>query len=222
MSAASARTSPRRGRSLTGDVAGYEQAKLRILNGAHSTLAYVGLLRGHATVAEAMSDAELAELRRRDDPRGDHRQSLPPVAGLDLDAYRAAVLARFRNPAIVHRLDQIAQDGSQKLPYRLGDTLLANRSAGRMPLRVVAAFGCWVAFLMRRAHAGMPIVDPLGTRLAELASEGEASEVATRLVGAGIALPAATAEDEALFKRLRKAADAAHSGDWVNVFGPEP
>ena len=205
------------GATVTSDVAGYEKAKLRILNGAHSTLAYAGLLRGHESVAQAMGDAELASfvdamIREEIIP------VLPRVAGLDLDGYRQAVLQRFRNPAIVHRLDQIAQDGSQKLPYRLGDTLLANLARGRSPKRVIAAFGCWIAFLMRRARAGTPIVDPLGARLAELASEGSAAEVAARLTASGIALPAA-ASDGTLLRDLQAAASAADAGDWRRVIG---
>lgn len=201
------------GAIVTDDVAGYEQAKLRILNGAHSTLAYAGLLRGHGSVAAAMRDAALAgfvdAMIRRD-----VIPMLPAVRGLDLDAYRGAVLDRFRNPAIVHRLDQIAQDGSQKLPYRLGDTLLASRATGRMPGHVVAALGCWVAFLVRQARAGTAIVDP-ARDLATLADDGSAADVVDRLVAANIGLPRAVAHDATLLAAVKTAATAAARGDWT-------
>ncbi|WBY07216.1 mannitol dehydrogenase family protein [Sphingomonas sp. 7/4-4] len=103
------------GATLTDDVRGYEQAKLRILNGAHSTLAYVGLARGHETVFEAMSDAALEGFVARL-VHQDIAASLAPVEGLDKAAYADAVLNRFRNPEIRHLLAQIAWDGSQKLP----------------------------------------------------------------------------------------------------------
>jgi fructuronate reductase len=204
------------GATVTNDVGGYERAKLRILNGAHSTLAYAGLLRGHASVAAAMRDADLAGFVETMIVR-DIVAVLPPVAGLDLAAYAQAVLARFRNPAIVHRLDQIAQDGSQKLPYRLGDTLVANRRVGRMPERVVAAFGCWIAFLMRRARAGEPIVDPHATTLAAAAGDGDAATVTDRLIAAGLVLPADLTGDAALVAALRSAAAAADRGDWSTL-----
>jgi fructuronate reductase len=200
------------GATLTGDVGGYERAKLRILNGAHSTLAYAGLLRGHASVAEAMGDAALAgfvDAMIRDDII----PMLPPVPGLDLQAYADAVLRRFANPAIVHRLDQIAQDGSQKLPYRLGDTLLANRAAGRMPNGVVAALGSWVAFLMQRARAGVRIVDPAGERLAALASTDAPARVVDGLIADRLGFPAAIADDADLIKALKTAAEAAFRGE---------
>ncbi|HVF93434.1 MAG TPA: mannitol dehydrogenase family protein, partial [Sphingomonas sp.] len=79
------------GAIVTDDVAGYEKAKLRILNGAHSTLAYAGLLRGHASVAEAMRDEPLAAFVDSM-IKHDIMPMLPPVRGLDLDSYRAAVL----------------------------------------------------------------------------------------------------------------------------------
>ena len=205
------------GATLTRDVAGYERAKLRILNGAHSTLAYAGLLRGHASVAEAMRDTELAAfvdamIRR------DIAAVLPAVSGLDLDAYRESVLARFRNPGIVHRLEQIAQDGSQKLPYRLGDTLSANRAAGRMPAHVVAALGCWVAFLVARTRIGIAIVDPKAARLAEVACDGDPRAVARTLAQEAIGFLPDLVVDDAAVTAIGDAAAHADAGEWGRVF----
>ncbi|MBD8618009.1 mannitol dehydrogenase family protein [Sphingomonas sp. CFBP 13728] len=202
------------GATITRDVASYEKAKLRILNGAHSTLAYVGLLRGATSVADAMRDADLAgfvDAMIRDDIM----PMLPATAGLDLDAYRAAVLQRFRNPVIVHRLDQIAQDGSQKLSYRLGDTLIANRRAGRMPAGIVTAFGAWVAFLIRQARAGTPIVDPAGERLAAAARDGTPTDVVARLIDAALGFPPELRGDDAVRAAVADAAERIARGDWT-------
>jgi fructuronate reductase len=201
------------GATITSDVAGYENAKLRLLNGPHSTLAYAGLLRGHASVADAMGDAALAgfvEAMMTDEIA----PMLRPVPGLDLADYIAAVLRRFRNPAIVHKLEQIAQDGSQKLPYRLVDTLVEARARGLLPVRICAALGCWIAFAMHRSRAGVPIIDPLRSVIAEAASEGDGRTVLARLVAAGVLLPPALAEDDAVTTAIGAAADAAFSGDW--------
>ena len=206
------------GATLTSDVAGYEKAKLRILNGAHSTLAYLGLLRGHASVAETMADAELAAFVDAM-IRQDIMPMLPAVPGLDLDFYREQVLARFRNPAIVHRLDQIAIDGSQKLPYRLGDTLAANRAAGRMPDRVVAALGGWIAFLLARTAAGQAIADPAGDRLAAAAQGTDPVTLVRRLADAGLGLPTLVAGDLPLRTAIERAALAAHEKRWPALFG---
>ncbi len=155
------------GVTLTGDVAAWEKAKLRILNGAHSTLAYLGLLIGHETVADTMKDDLLASFADRL-VRDDIIPSLAPSA-LDLDAYARETLQRFRNPAINHRLSQIAWDGSQKLPYRLlgttGDTLDAGRAVDRLAVPVAA----WIRFLERQSHAQAEIIDPLEQQLRRLA-----------------------------------------------------
>jgi fructuronate reductase len=157
------------GVTLTGDVRGYEQAKLRILNGAHSTLAYVGLARGHETVFEAMSDTALEGFVTRL-VHQDIAASLKPVEGLDKAAYADAVLDRFRNPAIRHLLSQIAWDGSQKLPYRLLDTTREALDAGRDVARLAVPIAAWIAFLRRKAQAGETITDPLAETLAAAAT----------------------------------------------------
>ncbi|MES2442044.1 MAG: mannitol dehydrogenase family protein [Pseudomonadota bacterium] len=153
------------GVTLTGDVRGYEQAKLRILNGAHSTLAYAGLALGHETVFEAMSDPALAGFVTRL-VHDDIAASLAPVEGLDVHAYADAVLDRFRNPAIRHLLSQIAWDGSQKLPYRLLDTVRDALDAGRPVDRLAVPIAAWIAFLRRKTLAGETITDPLAEVLA--------------------------------------------------------
>ncbi|MDT8760336.1 mannitol dehydrogenase family protein [Sphingomonas psychrotolerans] len=157
------------GVTLTGDVRGYEQAKLRILNGAHSTLAYVGLARGHETVFEAMSDAALEGFVTRL-VHEDIAASLSPVEGLDKAAYADAVLDRFRNPEIRHLLAQIAWDGSQKLPYRLLDATREALDAGRSVARLAVPVAAWIAFVRRKAQAAETITDPLADTLAAAAT----------------------------------------------------
>lgn len=203
------------GAVIAGDVGGYELAKLRILNGAHSTLAYMGLLRGHATVAEAMADDTLARFVAaliRDDIVPTIRDRAP----LDLDAYSARILKRFRNPAIGHRLTQIAWDGSQKLPYRLLDTIADARAAGRSVERLAVPVAAWMAFVRRQARTGVAIVDPLGERLAAIGREaGEDEVLIDSLLGLREIFPAALADDKdfrsALGKALETLAGAVHA-----------
>ena len=152
---------------ITDDVSAYERAKLRLLNGAHSTLAYLGLLRGHATVAEAMSDAPLARYVR-DLMQQDVVPTLGSPRGLDLPAYVESVLRRFANPAIRHDLAQIAWDGSKKLPVRLLGTVrdaLGRRGPIQRPCTAVAA---WMHFVRRRIADDHAVTDPLAARMAEV------------------------------------------------------
>jgi fructuronate reductase len=153
------------GVTLTKSVKDYELAKLRLLNGAHSALAYLGLAAGHATVFEAMSDASLAhfvEAMMRDDTV----RTLQ--VGFDVPAYIDQLIARLKNPAIAHRLRQIAADGSVKIPYRFlepaGELLAANKSPGRIPTPVAA----WMRFVVDETRAARALEDPLAGVLAEI------------------------------------------------------
>src|SRR4029079_19370094 len=101
---------------LVADVAPWELMKLRLLNGAHSALAYLGYLAGYETVADAMADPHFAALARG--VMDEAEPTFPAPSGADVAGYKRALLERFRNPALRHRTWQIAMDGSQKLPQR--------------------------------------------------------------------------------------------------------
>jgi fructuronate reductase len=152
---------------LTDDVRGFERAKLRLLNGVHSTLAYAGILRGHETVFEAVSDPVLEALAR-DLMVKDIIPTLTAPRGLDLTAYAEAILARFRNPEIRHYLSQIAWDGSQKLPFRILGTLTETLEAGRSIERLAIPLAAWMRFVALRAKTGEAITDPLADKLTEI------------------------------------------------------
>jgi fructuronate reductase len=164
------------GVTLARDVGIYDRAKLRLVNGPHSTLTYIGLLRGHESVADAMRDEQLAQFVERLMTE-DLGPSLGSPPGFDTGHYISAVLARFRNPGIRHLLSQIAWDGSKKLPVRITVTLEEALRAGRPLHRLAMPLAAWMRFIARQAKAGVTIVDPEATRLAQIgaACTGEAS-----------------------------------------------
>ena len=106
------------GAVFASDVGPYEQMKLRMLNGAHSLLAWMGFGAGFKTVFETMQYAPLAAIVRRH--MSEAARSLPTApAGIDLNAYADDLCTRFRNPGIAYATHQIASDSSQKLPQRI-------------------------------------------------------------------------------------------------------
>lgn len=151
------------GVQIVPDVAPFERAKLRLLNGAHSALAYRGLAKGHATVAEAMADPELAAATRLLMEQA--AATLAPVPGLDLAAYSAQLCARFASAGIRHRLSQIAMDGSQKLPQRLLGTIADAHAAGRTAPEAIKAVAAWIAHVRREKNK---LADPLAEALGRL------------------------------------------------------
>lgn len=159
----------RAGAQMTDDVAPYEQAKLRMLNGSHSMLAYLGVLADRELVSDAV---------RSDDLRAavaglmatDVAPTLVLPAGFDLDAYQRELMARYANPALRHRTQQITMDGSQKLPQRLLGTVRDRRRAGAEPTFGALAIAAWMRFVSaRRSDSGRPLSvdDPLADTIAQ-------------------------------------------------------
>ncbi len=158
------------GAELVADAAPFEKMKLRLLNGAHSALAYLGYLAGHRTVAEAIR-APGFELFIRHLMDDEVTPTLNVPAHTDLSAYKVALLRRFGNPALHHRTWQIAMDGSQKLPQRLLETIRQRLASGAPLPRLALAVAAWMRFVTGIDERGQAIDvrDPLAARLRALA-----------------------------------------------------
>lgn len=154
----------------------FEKLKLRMVNGTHSTIAWLAVVAGWATVDEAIAQPALrrtieALMREEIEP------TLPSLPGLDLADYRARLLRRFANPALAHRTRQIAMDGSQKLPQRLLGTIADRLAAGASIERLALGVAAWIHFLCGVDEQGRayPIDDPLAGALADLRTHAEAA-----------------------------------------------
>ena len=173
------------GAEMVNDVLPFEHMKLRLLNGSHSALAYLGLQLGLETVADAVADKQLnAYLRALMEQEVTPTLDLP--SGYDLAAYREALLRRFANPALRHRLLQIAMDGSQKLPQRLLAPIRDRLKSGAAIDHLALAVAAWMRHLLGYNEQGerYPINDPLAERLTELATAAgaEAANLAPALL----------------------------------------
>lgn len=191
------------GATVSDNVATFEQRKLWLLNGGHSLLAYAGSARGHSTVAEAVADDTcLAWLEQWWSEASPHL-SLPAA---DVAAYRTALLDRFANPRMRHRLDQVAADGSQKLPVRILPILRRERSAGRLPQGATRVLAAWVCHLR---GIGAPVKDDRADELLALAAGPLADAVRRVLNALG---PALAADDEAVAAVLAHAEQLERAG----------
>ena len=133
------------GASMVDDVTPYEMMKLRLLNGAHQALAYLGLLTGHKYVHEACADPLLARMLRTY-LAVEAAPTLRPVPGIDLANYKRQVVERFRNPAIGDTLARLAVDSSDRIPKFVLPVIRENLAAGR-PIRVAAlVLASWARF----------------------------------------------------------------------------
>ena len=170
------------GAEFVTDVAPYENMKLRLLNGSHSTLAYLGYLAGYETVADTMKDANYRRLAGA--VMDDAATTLKMPSGADVAAYKRALMERYANPALRHRTWQICMDGSQKLPQRLLGSIRDRLAAGAPIDRLVMGVAGWMRYVTGIDEQGKPIDvrDPLSARLRAIADE--AGLVAERLAPA--------------------------------------
>jgi fructuronate reductase len=159
------------GAEFVTDVAPYENMKLRLLNGSHSTLAYLGYLAGYETVADTMRDPNCRRLA--EGVMDDAATTLKMPPGADVAAYKRALLERYANPALKHRTWQICMDGSQKLPQRLLGSIRDRLAAGAPIDRLVMGVAGWMRYVAGIDEHGQAIDvrDPLSARLRSVADQ---------------------------------------------------
>ncbi|MDE1171237.1 MAG: mannitol dehydrogenase family protein [Verrucomicrobium sp.] len=162
------------GAELLDDVKPYEHMKVRLLNGGHSALAYLGYLLGHRLVDRATNDPLITRfLQRLMDE--EVTPTLLPLPRVDLAEYKATLIARFGNPSIQDQVQRLAMDGSQKLPNNLIACVRDQVKAGR-PVRLLAlALAGWIRYLRGTDEQGAPIeiTDPIASQLVSAAQSAD-------------------------------------------------
>ena len=160
------------GVDMVDDVEPFEIAKLRLLNGAHSAMAYLGFIAGYQYAHEVVADDEfrayLGELM--------HVQIVPTLAepqGIDLTDYADSLLDRFANAALRHRLYQIAMDGSQKMPQRWLGTLRDRLQAGESFEHLALAIAGWMRYIVGYDEKGtaFEVQDPLAASFEKIRAD---------------------------------------------------
>ncbi len=154
------------GGEIVADVAPYELMKMRLLNGSHLAMAYLGALKGYTYVHEVMADALFTEFIAAF--MEEVTPVVPVIPGTSVVEYKATLIKRFQNPTINDQVTRICSEGSAKLPKWLLPSIaeLADRrlSTG-LPSLVVAS---WIFYLGRGAdERGRPL-DVLDARAGEL------------------------------------------------------
>ena len=179
------------GAEFTSDVAKYEKMKLRLLNGTHSTMAYLGQLSGLETISDTIGTPAFARFIRRmmDEEIG---PTVPGFSAAQLDAYKDALITRYNNPALKHRTAQIAMDGSQKIPQRLMNTARERLADGQPITLIGTALAGFLRFMTGTGETGapLPVNDPKAAAF-KTAADSAGSQGVTRLAPAEAAALAA-------------------------------
>ena len=187
------------GVEMVADVAPFETMKLRMLNGSHSLLAYLGALAGIETVFEGVNHTKLRALLRRY-MLEEAAPTLEMPKGIDLDAYADSLLARFANDSLRHRLQQIAMDGSQKLPQRWLSGALKRSASGQSSLCVALGMAAWIRYTAGEDLEGnrYTVDDPLAKRFVDLhhTHSADPSSLVAAYLAMGDVVPNALAADK--------------------------
>jgi fructuronate reductase len=171
---------------LVDDVRVFEKIKLRLLNGAHSTMAYTGYLSGFQYISEVMEQPAFVNLIKTYMAREAGETVIAP-AGFDIEAYKQQLRERFSNKALKHRTWQIAMDGSQKLPQRLLETL-REQLAGNGHIDILClGVAAWIRYVSGVDETGVAIEvsDPLAKELRAAcdANQGDPAGMVKAVVG---------------------------------------
>jgi fructuronate reductase len=172
--------------------------KLRLLNGSHSAMAYLGALAGYEYVADFVVAEDVAAfVRTLMDV--DVTPTLKVPAGFDVVRYKDQLLERFGNRALRHRTLQIAMDGTQKLPQRLLGVIAERRAAGETPDHALLAVAGWMRFVSAHGNeqgGSINVDDPLADVLKRrLGGAENPADVVDRLLGLEQVFPAQLRDD---------------------------
>lgn len=162
------------GAILVHDVEPYELMKLRMLNGSHSLIAYLGQVGDYRYVRDAMANEAFSQLVAQHMENA--AATMAPLAGIDFSNYGAELVARFRNPEIAHETRQISMDGTEKLPQRIFapacDLPQDSKKIGTFAL----CFAAWMAVMRQRVNTAPGAA-------AELLNDPRADEIIEALAG---------------------------------------
>ncbi|MHA6491732.1 mannitol dehydrogenase family protein [Pseudomonas borbori] len=134
------------GVQFTDDVAPYEEMKIKLLNGSHLALTYLGFLKGYRYVHETLNDPLLRRYVRAFMDL-DVTPQLAAVPGIDLEGYKDTLIERFSNQAIADQLERVCSDGSSKFPKFIVPTLNRLIDDGRPLERAALVVAAWALYL---------------------------------------------------------------------------
>ena len=161
------------GAEIVSDVTPYEEAKIRILNGGHTGLAYLAALAGYLTFDQAMFDPAL---RRHFDfwEESEILPSLDKGIPFDVGEYLKNISKRFENRGISDQIERICMDGYSKMAIYIRPTLEACLEKGIIPTVGFDCVASWVIYARRykTGHCKVPYYEPFWTKLEPMISRG--------------------------------------------------
>lgn len=132
------------GAIFSDEVEQYELVKLRLLNGSHSLISYLGGLSNSPTIPSARDKDFIAEAVQA----AIYNEYLPSIdlpKGFDPDDYVRQLFHRWQNHALGDKTARVGSDGSAKLLQRIPEPALRLLDMGQMPQQMALTAAGWIA-----------------------------------------------------------------------------
>jgi D-arabinitol 4-dehydrogenase len=161
------------GVTVTKDIKPYEETKIRVLNGGHTSLAYLGALSGYTTFDEVMNNET-----HRQHFRQLQKEEIVPSLDIDLPFdiydYVDSVEERFSSATNLDELDRICMDGFTKFHTFVVPSLRECLKQGKRPVQIYKSIAAWYIYSRRFARGCKRIKysEPNWTLLEPLLREG--------------------------------------------------
>ncbi|WP_045461361.1 mannitol dehydrogenase family protein [Vibrio hyugaensis] len=164
------------GAEFVEDVIPYEQMKLRMLNGSHSFLSYLGYLSGYKYISEVIDDKEFLKATL-DFMLAEQAPTLNLPSEVNIEQYAKLLIERFSNNKLQHATSQIATDGSHKLPPRFCESLIYNRSKRIQTHWLELGIAAWMNYVIGTDDDGnsIEVNDPLSPIFDSIKSDCKSS-----------------------------------------------
>ena len=162
------------GAKLVGNVLPYELMKIRLLNGSHLAMAYLGALAGFDFVHEVMQDTVF--VRFIEAFMEEVTPVVPRIPGVSLSEYKRSLVNRFANPAINDQVTRICSEGSAKFPKWILPTITELLAREEETTLVCVVLASWIFYLGRGVDEHgrrLTIIDARAAELTEIARRGE-------------------------------------------------
>jgi len=161
------------GAQIVDDVAPYETMKIRLLNGSHEAIAFLGALAGYTFVHEVMQDPLFH--RFIEAFMEEVTPVVPVIPGTSVNDYKRTLLQRFLNPTINDQVTRLCSEGSAKIPKWVLPSITELLAQGRNIDLLSLLIAAWIFYLQRAVDErgqALHIVDARAEELRRVAQHG--------------------------------------------------
>jgi D-arabinitol 4-dehydrogenase len=136
---------------ITKDLEPYDETKIRVLNGGHTSLAYIGALSGYTTFDQVMND----EGHKNHFRKLQNEEIIPSLdidLPFDINEYVDTVEKRFSSATNVDELDRICMDGFTKFHTFVVPSLRKCLEQGKRPIQIYKSIAAWYIYSKKFAR----------------------------------------------------------------------